>query len=109
MQQQLLWNVAVWPGQSATWTVRRRQEDGQGGGKALAVEELSSWESRLEMDLPFLGHLDARICLRGDTLSLRMQASLQARKSLQAKIEELRSALELLGLQANIRLEPENA
>lgn len=107
MQQQLLWNVAVWPGQNATWKVSRRHEDAQ-DGKVLAVEELSSWESRLEMDLPSLGHLDARMRLRGDNLSLRMQVSSQILKSLHAKLEELRSALELLGLQANIRLEAEN-
>ncbi|MEY2341602.1 flagellar hook-length control protein FliK [Acidithiobacillus sp. IBUN Pt1247-S3] len=106
LQQQMIWTVAVWPGQSALWTVSRRDADAR--NKQHAADELERWDSRLEVDLPSLGHLDARLRLQGETLGLRLRVAPQAVAALQSAVEKLQTAFAAHGLQSNIIVEPEN-
>ena len=106
LQQQMVWAVVVWPGQSALWTVRRRDADAR--GERQAADEAERWDSRLEVELTSLGHLDARLRLQGENLTLHMQVPPRAMAALQSAVEELRTALAAHGLQSSIVVETEN-
>lgn len=89
--QALTWQGEAWPGAPMEWEVER---DPYGGDPDSAG---STWATRLKLDLPRLGLVDARLNLAGDQLVLQVVAPHSA-----AEINEssdlLRSRLLAAGL-----------
>lgn len=89
--QALTWQGEAWPGTPMEWEVER---DPYGGDPDSAV---STWATRLKLDLPRLGLVDARLNLAGDQIVLQVVAPHSA-----AEINEssdlLRSRLLAAGL-----------
>lgn len=98
-QQQFVWTGPLWPGQNVSWLVRRR--DGDGEEPSQAGEEVPSrrWDSTLILDLPKLGHVEARLQLVKSTLHLVLTADQAA--LLRAHGGELTQSLQDLGLQVS--------
>jgi Flagellar hook-length control protein FliK len=100
----LIWNGEMWPGQSLRWQVEREAGDsayagnGDGGGASATGRE-PVWRTRLSLDFPQLGALDASITLQGNTLSARIHAAdPAARAQLAAASATLAGALTSAGL-----------
>ncbi len=109
-QQQFVWTGPVWPGQQATWMVKRREEDSPESQQKGEKPSGQRWESALALDLPHLGHVEARLQLRQSTLRLLLTTEQEA--LLRAHWEELTQSLQHLGLQvaaAQIRSSDESA
>lgn len=98
-QQQFVWAGPLWPGQNVSWLVRRR--DGDGEEPSQAGEDVPSrrWDSTLILDLPKLGHVEARLQLDKSTLHLVLTADQAA--LLRAHGGELTQSLQNLGLQVS--------
>lgn len=64
-------NAQAWPGQAAQWQIEREaagERDAEGGG------EIPVWATRLNLDLPALGSLGARVRLVGHQIQLTLDA-----------------------------------
>ena len=94
--QGFIWQGEAWPGADMQWEVRRRQPD---DGQTPAVAE-EHWATRLNLQLPTLGQVEARLSLSGDQLVMRLTAP-QSADRLSQSIEPLRSRLLAQGLQAS--------
>lgn len=94
--QGFIWQGEAWPGAEMEWEVQRRQPD---DGQDPAVEQ-EHWATRLVLQLPTLGEVQARLSLSGDQLVMRLVAPESADRLSQA-IEPLRSRLLAQGLRAS--------
>ncbi|MBV6273192.1 flagellar hook-length control protein FliK [Alcaligenaceae bacterium CGII-47] len=90
--QSFAWQGEAWPGAAMDWKVERREQD---GGQDNAPEH---WATRLNLQLPLLGEVQARLTLAGDQLVMRLVAP-QSAERLNAHIESLRGRLLAHGLQ----------
>ena len=104
LQQQMLWTFSPWPGQSVSWSIGRRQEDSR-GGHAEQEEQGASWDSRVQLDLPAMGKLDAHLRIRADALHMRIRATPSVLALLQARKQELLDALQAYGLHPQVTVE----
>ena len=96
--QQIHWTGQLWPGQPLDWTIREEPErDHQGDGGT--GDEAPRWSSRLRLELPRLGAVEAVLHLKGQSLELDLRAVADARATLQAAFPDLQSALSARGLQ----------
>lgn len=97
--QTYVWQGQVWPGQNMHWEIT--EDDGR---PHSGDEEVSGhWQTRLKLDLPNLGSIDARI---GLDLAGKLSISLRTRQAesqeqLQLAAAELGKSLERSGLQLN--------
>ncbi|WP_175135910.1 flagellar hook-length control protein FliK, partial [Achromobacter pulmonis] len=89
--QALTWQGEAWPGTPMEWEVER---DPYGGDPDSAV---STWATRLKLDLPRLGLVDARLNLAGDQLVLQVVAPHSATE-INDSSDQLRSRLLAAGL-----------
>ena len=92
--QQVLWTGELWPGQRLEWRVEER-------GPAAPGELAASvpWRTRLKLDLPGLGEVDARLELAGAALRLSVSAGRgDAAPALRGAEHDLQAALEAHGL-----------
>ena len=89
--QSLAWQGEAWPGTSMEWEVER---DPYGGDPDSATP---TWATRLKLDLPRLGLVDARLNLAGDQIVLQLVAPLAAAEINDAS-DQLRSRLLAAGL-----------
>lgn len=89
--QALSWQGEAWPGAPMEWEVER---DPYGGDPDSAV---STWATRLKLDLPRLGLVDARLNLAGDQLVLQVVAPHSAAE-INDSSDQLRSRLLAAGL-----------
>lgn len=89
--QMLVWQGEAWPGTPLEWEVRREQN-----GKENA-EATSTWATRLKLELPRLGLIEARINLAGNQIVLQMAAPRSATE-IKASSEQLRERLSAAGL-----------
>ncbi len=94
--QAFVWQGEAWPGASMQWEVRRRPQDEDGERDF----EGDHWSTRLNLHLPSLGDVEARLSLSGDQLVMRLTAPQSAERLGQA-IEPLRARLLAHGLQAS--------
>ncbi|MGB6009294.1 flagellar hook-length control protein FliK [Castellaniella sp.] len=94
--QGFVWQGEAWPGADMRWEVQRRQPDD--GQTPVVAEE--HWSTRLNLQLPSLGQVEARLSLLGDQLVMRLIAP-QSAQRLNQSIEPLRSRLLAQGLQAS--------
>lgn len=94
--QPFVWQGQAWPGQEVEWRVQER--DAREGGEG--DEEAPAWKTDLAMTLPHLGHVEARLGLSGDQLSLGLKADDAAtRTAMQAALPDLVAALQAAGLE----------
>lgn len=89
--QSLAWQGEAWPGTPMEWEVER---DPYGGDPDSATP---TWATRLKLDLPRLGLVDARLNLAGDQIVLQLVAPLAAAEINDAS-DQLRSRLLAAGL-----------
>ncbi len=89
--QALAWQGEAWPGTPMEWEVEREP---YGGDPEAAT---STWATRVKLDLPRLGLVDARLNLAGDQLVLQLVAPHSA-SELQDDSDTLRSRLLAAGL-----------
>ncbi|KGD92933.1 hypothetical protein JL37_15645 [Achromobacter sp. RTa] len=89
--QALTWQGEAWPGAPMEWEVQR---DPYGGDPDSSVP---AWATRLKLDLPRLGLVDARLNLAGDQLVLQLVAPHSASEIHDAS-DTLRSRLLAAGL-----------
>ena len=64
--RQILWQGQVWPGQEMYWEI---EEDGHHRGQS-GEEEAASWHTRLNLQLPVLGGVSAKLALVEGALRL---------------------------------------
>ncbi len=74
------WSGEAWPGTPLEWEIQEESREPQGG--ADETEMRRSWTSKLALELPTLGVLEARLSLAGSTLQLRLAARDSATVSL---------------------------
>lgn len=89
--QSLTWQGEAWPGAPMEWEVER---DPYGGDPDSATP---TWATRLKLDLPRLGLVDARLNLAGDQIVLQLVAPLSATE-INDSSDQLRSRLLAAGL-----------
>ncbi|WP_322994707.1 flagellar hook-length control protein FliK [Castellaniella sp.] len=94
--QGFIWQGEAWPGAEMECEVQRRQP---GDDQDPAVDQ-EHWATRLTLQLPTLGEIQARLNLSGDQLVMRLVAP-QSAERLSQSVEPLRSRLLAQGLQAS--------
>lgn len=64
------WNGQIWPGQNMAWQVTEERQEGHDREAPPAA-----WQSRLKLDLPLLGQVDANLRLTpaGVQISFQVQ------------------------------------
>ncbi|WP_312261197.1 flagellar hook-length control protein FliK [Candidatus Igneacidithiobacillus taiwanensis] len=101
-QQQLTWTFSPWPGQSVFWTIGKRRGEDEQEEAARDEQGVATWDSRVQLDLPALGHLDARLRLQGDRLALRLRFDPETLGIAQEHLAALHEALRAYGLDTQI-------
>lgn len=94
--QSFAWQGQVWPGQKMWWEIGENPEDRQ-----LTGEEASArWHTRLKLQLPLLGDIDARLHLQpGGELGIRiLSTSSDGESRLRDSLPALQKQLEAAGL-----------
>ncbi|MEN3372866.1 flagellar hook-length control protein FliK [Dechloromonas sp. ZS-1] len=97
--QNYVWQGQVWPGQTMQWEIT---ED-NGRPKSAPEDMPSRWQTRLQLTLPNLGQIDARLRLgEGGQLELSLTANSQnSELRLRQAQTELASAMQASGLSLN--------
>lgn len=94
-----LWQGQVWPGQWMEWLVEERA-GGEGEGQEEGAP--APWRTELRLSLPRMGSVNARLDLRGKTLSLDLRAEDgAAAQALRVALPELGRGLEGAGLRVD--------
>lgn len=95
MQGQIVWEGLLWPGQTARWSLRPDPED---SSRRQGAPE-RSWSTQVELELPQLGPVQARLQLNGNRVDLLLRRSPQAQERIDAALPQLRAALQSAGLE----------
>lgn len=100
--QTLHWQGQVWPGQVMDWEVQDQQT--QDRGVAALDEEQRRWRTRLRLDLPGLGVVEASLVLQGSqNIEIQLQAgSASTQAQLRNHGQLLQNQLENAGLQLSL-------
>jgi len=70
--QTFTWQGQVWPGQQMHWEI----DEQQGKGKGPEEGKTGQWQTRLKLELPQLGGIDASLILRpGDEVEIALSTS----------------------------------
>ena len=88
--QALAWQGEAWPGTPMEWEIRRDTSEGAGRTD-------THWATRLTLDLPRLGLVEARLTLAGDQLVMQLVAPRSARE-INGAARILRDGLQRAGL-----------
>ncbi len=92
-----IWHGQIWPGQEMLWEMV--EEDGRNGAQDEDGEPASTWNTRLRLNLPHLGEIQARIGLTGHQISLHLTAANpETREQLRGHGQGLASQFEAAGL-----------
>jgi hypothetical protein len=68
---QFRWAGEAWPGTPMDWEIERRASDGSAPDSA----EGTTWRTRISIELPSLGRVDAELSLNAQQLSARIKAA----------------------------------
>ena len=71
--RQLVWQGQVWPGQEMYWEIEEDTRHAGGGGEG--GEDVASWHTRLNLQLPGLGGIQAKLAFINGTLKLDIAAA----------------------------------
>jgi hypothetical protein len=96
MQGQIVWEGLLWPGQTARWSLRPDPED---SSRRQGTAPERSWSTQVELELPQLGPVQARLQLNGNRVDLLLRRSPQAQERIDAALPQLRAALQSAGLE----------
>lgn len=96
MQGQVVWEGQLWPGQTARWSLRPDPEGGAQQGQPSAER---SWSTQIDLDLPRLGAVQARLQMRGNRVDLVLRRHEAAHERIDAALPQLRAALRSAGLE----------
>lgn len=93
--QNFMWQGQAWPGQNMRWEI---EEDGR--NRATTDGEVAEvWQTRLGLDLPTLGGVNAQIRLQGEQIILSIDVTqAETRALMQAESGSLRQQLQDAGL-----------
>ncbi|MDQ7990286.1 MAG: flagellar hook-length control protein FliK, partial [Candidatus Dactylopiibacterium sp.] len=83
---QASWQGQIWPGAQMQWSV----VDPEGGQSGGGDEEIAVWQSRMRLQLPSLGEVDARLMLSAEGANIHLEAGAAA------SVERLREGLQSL-------------
>lgn len=94
--QNFAWQGQVWPGQKMWWEVGENPDS----ERKVGEEAGARWRTRLKLDLPVLGGIEARLFLQADNqLSLRILTDTsEAESQLKARLIELETRFQDAGL-----------
>ncbi len=93
--QNFAWQGQIWPGQEMQWEI----DENAGRRPGAREENAPSWASRLRLDLPRLGGIEASLQLQGNRIALNLNArSAATRDLLQASGASLRGQFDAAGL-----------
>lgn len=90
--QNFAWHGEAWPGSDMEWEVQRREPQGGDG------QEAENWATRLKLNLPGLGEVQARLSLAGSQLVMHL-VSPEGAEVMADHTELLRQRLTLQGMQ----------
>lgn len=90
--QNFAWHGEAWPGSNMEWEVQRREPQGGDG------QEAENWATRLKLNLPGLGEVQARLSLAGSQLVMHL-VSPEGAEVMADHTELLRQRLTLQGMQ----------
>jgi hypothetical protein len=88
------WSGMLWPGQRLEWVVEEQGKD-KGGGQG---EETPRWASRLRLQLPVVGEVEAGLSLSGQALRLTLRVPDGSRAAFEQALPVLRASLDARGL-----------
>lgn len=92
-----VWHGQIWPGQEMQWEMV--EEDGRNNAQDEDEASASTWNTRLRLELPHLGEIQARIGLTGQQISLHLTATNpETREQLLGHGPGLANQLEAAGL-----------
>lgn len=100
--------IDAWPGQAVQLEIRQQVDDNaERRGPTEATAEDALWATRLTLELPRLGRLEAHIGLTGDRLQLVFQAAPATGPLLGAESNHLSEALAQAGVRlTGLRVQP---
>lgn len=90
--QAFAWRGEAWPGTPLEWEIERGKKDTAG-----SQDTLHTWTTRLTLDLPRLGKVEARLSLAGNQLVMQLVAPF-AEQQISASSDKLRERLLAAGL-----------
>jgi len=96
MQGQVVWEGLLWPGQTARWSLRPDPDGGAAQGAAAAER---NWSTRIDLELPRLGAVQARLRLSGNRVDVLLQRSEAAQPRIDPALPQLQAALRTAGLE----------
>jgi hypothetical protein len=100
---QFQWNGQAWPGTPMNLEISRRDADGGNSGSSDAADG-QVWHTRITLELPVLGKVEAQLSLTAKQLTARISASAQSAATMANGSIDLRrrtaaAGLDLLSLQ----------
>ena len=98
MQGQVIWEGLLWPGQTARWSLRPDPED---RGRPQTPAE-RPWTTQIDLDLPQLGTVQARLRLDGNRVDVVLRHDAKAQERVDAALPQLRRALQTSGLEVGV-------
>jgi hypothetical protein len=94
--QTIRWSGNIWPGQQMDWRLTYEQEQSSPSSSADNVEQ--TIVSVIELDLPKLGKVQARLSMRANVLSVQLKADKSQTENLfRNEISELKNTLKAHG------------
>ena len=94
--QTIRWSGNIWPGQQMDWQLTYEREQSSPSSSADNVEQ--TIVSVIELDLPRLGKVQARLSMRANALSVQLKADKPQTESLfRSEISELKNTLKAHG------------
>lgn len=110
---QFQWNGQAWPGAPMSWEIAQRSKDGS-GGSASDPADGQVWHTRITLELPVLGKVEAQLSLNAKQLTARIttnaqSASTMASGSIDFRRRTAAAGLDLLSLQIRQSGAPEDA
>jgi hypothetical protein len=91
---QFQWHGQAWPGAEMDWEIARR--NAEGGDSDAADNHI--WHTRISLDLPVLGKVEAQLSLSGKQLTARITASAQSASTMASSSAEFRRRVAVAGL-----------
>jgi hypothetical protein len=96
--RQIAWSGPLWPGQTLDWRIEERVDADAHAEGGVAGTGTAVWSSRLRLNLPHLGEVDARIDLSGGAVRLAIDADAFGAGAMRSGQAALRDALQARGL-----------
>ncbi|WP_059412394.1 flagellar hook-length control protein FliK [Cupriavidus basilensis] len=109
--QQFRWIGEAWPGTPLDWQIRRETEERHAGGHGQAPDPARApWSTKLVLQFPHLGTVEARLSVAGNRIEARLAApdSVNRLHAARAQLQERLAAtgLDLSALAVNGILSP---